>query len=47
MYVLPMLDGILRRQAIEITKGACEALALTEDSEEALVLSKRLTGLAV
>ena len=47
MHVLPMLDGILRRQAKEITRAACEALALHNESEEAQVLSERLSGLAV
>lgn len=47
MHVLPMLDGIRRRQAIEITAAACGALVLPEDSEEAQVLSERLAGLAV
>lgn len=47
MYVLPMLDGISRRQAIEVATGVRDALTLPEGSSEAAALTDRLTGLAV
>lgn len=47
MYVLPMLDGILRKQAIEIATEVRDALGLADESDEARMLTERLTGLAV
>ena len=47
MYVLPMLDGILRREASEITKAIRDALRLSEDSTAVRTLSQRLGALAV
>ena len=47
MYVLPMLDGILRRQANEITDALRDALDLSEDATEVRTLSQRLGALAV
>lgn len=47
MYVLPMLDGIFRKQAIEIAAAVRDALALPEDDQDFQVLSERLIGLAV
>lgn len=47
MYVLPMLDGILRRQATDITDAIGNALGLSEDSTEVRTLSRRLGELAV
>ena len=47
MYILPMLDGILRKQAIEVATAIRDALALPEDGLDAQTLSERLTGLAV
>ena len=47
MYVLPMLDGIQRRQAAELTEAVGSALHLLEDSTELRALSERLVALAV
>ena len=47
MYVLPMLDGISRRQAVEVTDGVADALGLSGDSRETKVLAERLASLAV
>ena len=47
MYVLPMLDGILRRQAAEITDAVGDVLGLSADSTEVRTLSQRLGELAV
>ena len=47
MYVLPMLDGILRKQAIEIATAVRDALTLPEDDPDAQTLSERLSRLAV
>ena len=47
MYVLPMLDGILRKQAAEVATGVRNALEIPEDGHDAQTLSRRLTGLAV
>lgn len=47
MYVLPMLDGILQRQATEIANTVGSALGLSEDSTELRTLSERLGTLAV
>jgi len=46
MYVLPMLDGILRKQAIEIVMAVCGALTLPENDPVAQSLSERLSRLA-
>ena len=47
MYVLPMLDGISTRQAVEVAKGVADAVRLPEDSREAKVLTERLASLTV
>ena len=47
MYVLPLLDGISRKQASEVAEGVAEVLALEQESREASVLRERLAGLAV
>lgn len=47
MYIMPMLDGILRKQAIDITSGIQDALALPKDCDEISLLGERLAGLAV
>ena len=47
MYIMPMLDGILRKQAIEVASCICKALELPEYNEEAKSLAERLVGLAV
>lgn len=47
MYVLPMLDGILRKQAIEIATAVRDALVLPEDDRDFQTLSERLSRLAV
>ena len=47
MYILPMLDGILQRQAAEISSAVGGALSLSEDSTELHTLSERLGALAV
>ena len=47
MYILPMLDGILRKDASEVLDGVREALKLEEDSEEVGILAERLRNAAV
>ena len=47
MYLLPMLDGILHKGALEIAAGVIEALGLTEDGEEGSALRDRLVASAV
>ncbi|MQX37618.1 AAA family ATPase [Roseospira navarrensis] len=47
MYVLPMLDGILRKQAIAVATEVRDALDLADKSEEARTLAERLMDLAV
>ena len=47
MYLLPMLDGILHKDALDIAAGVTKALGLSEDSEEASALHDRLVASAV
>ena len=47
MYVLPMLDGILHKDARDIAAAVREALGLPEDGEESRALDRRLAALAV
>ena len=47
MYLLPMLDGILRKGAVDIAAGLIEALGLTEDGQEGSELRDRLVASAV
>ena len=47
MYLLPMLDGILHRGALDIAAGVIVALGLSEDGEEGSALRHRLVASAV
>ena len=47
MYILPMLDGILRKEANKVEDGVREALDLEEDSEECGMLAERLRNVAI
>ncbi len=47
MYVLPMLDGILRNEAQVAAAEICEALGLQDDAEDGRTLRERLLSLAV
>jgi MoxR-like ATPase len=47
LFMLPLLDGILRHEAEQIAAGVMAALALAEDSVEALGLKRRLLSVAV
>jgi MoxR-like ATPase len=47
MYIMPMLDGILRKQATEVAAGICDTLKLAQDGDEARMLAERLVGLSV
>ena len=47
MYILPMLDGILQKQAQDIASEVYQALGLAENSDEVQTLRGRLDELAV
>lgn len=47
MYLLPMLDGILRHDAEQVAQGCAAAFGLREDDPLAADLKARLLGLAV
>lgn len=47
LYVLPLLDGILRHEAEEIASRVIAALGLSEEASETARLRRRLTNVAV
>lgn len=47
MFLLPLLDGILRAEADSISKGICDAVGLDEEAPEALRLRRRLSSGAI
>ena len=47
MYILPMLDGILLKEANEVESSLREALGLEEGSEESGMLAERLRSVAI
>jgi MoxR-like ATPase len=47
LFLLPMLDGILRHEAEAIATGVIAALGLQPDGDEAVRLKRRLQGVAV
>ncbi len=47
LFVLPLLDGVLRHEAETIAAGVILALGLTEDAREAARLRRRLLSVAV
>jgi MoxR-like ATPase len=47
MYLLPMLDGILRHEAEEVANGAAVALGLDENAPLRGVVKERLVSMAV
>ena len=47
MYLLPMLDGVLHRDARDIAAAVRDALGLPEDGKERRTLDKRLAAVAV
>lgn len=47
LFMLPMLDGILRHEAESIAAGVVAALGLQAEGEEAVRLKGRLLGVAV
>jgi hypothetical protein len=47
MYLLPMLDGILRQEAEKISLKVAEALGLGENHSLSLTLKERLISMAV
>ena len=47
MYILPMLDGIVKYKASEIAESLRGILSLPENSEEFVVLRKRLIAITV
>jgi MoxR-like ATPase len=47
LFILPLLDGILRHEAESIASGVSTALGLSEDASEATRLKQRLLSVAV
>lgn len=47
MYLLPMLDGILHREARDIATGVRRALGIVEESAVSRMLDERLDSLAI
>ena len=47
LFLLPMLDGILRSEASTIADRICQALGLSADDPDALMLKQRLANVAI